>query len=83
MARRTKAAALSAWRSPNSASWTGARRCDSWGPGKSHLAVALDIEAIRTGRSVSFRTLADLVTALVRAEREGFLRERRRFLCRP
>jgi len=53
------------------------------GTGKSHLAVALGVEAIRAGRSVYFMTLADLVTALARAEREGSLRERLRFLCRP
>ena len=34
------------------------------GTGKSHLAVALGIEAVRAGRSVYFVTLADLVAAL-------------------
>ena len=53
------------------------------GTGKSHLAVALSVEAIRAGRSVYFITLADLITALARAERDGSLRERIRFLCRP
>ena len=53
------------------------------GTGKSHLAVALGVEAIRAGRSVYFMTLADLITALARAERDGSLRERIRFLCRP
>ncbi|MBV9110203.1 MAG: IS21-like element helper ATPase IstB [Gemmatimonadetes bacterium] len=53
------------------------------GTGKSHLAIALGVEAIRTGRSVYFMTLADLVTALARAEQDGSLRERLRFLCRP
>ena len=53
------------------------------GTGKSHLAVALGVEAIRAGRSVYFMTLADLVTALARAERDGSLRERLRCLCRP
>ena len=53
------------------------------GTGKSHLAAALGVEAIRAGRSVYFMTLADLVTALARAERDGSLRERLRFLCRP
>ena len=53
------------------------------GTGKSHLAVALGVEAIRAGRSVYFMSLADLVTALARAERDGSLRERLRFLCRP
>jgi DNA replication protein DnaC len=53
------------------------------GTGKSHLAIALGVEAIHAGRSVYFMTLADLVTALARAERDGSLRERLRFLCRP
>ena len=53
------------------------------GTGKSHLAVALGVEAIRAGRSVYFMTLADLITSLARAERDGSLRERLRFLCRP
>ena len=52
------------------------------GTGKSHLAVALGVEAVRAGRSVYFMTLADLITALARAERDGSLRERIRFLCR-
>src|SRR3954469_1538079 len=41
------------------------------GTGKSHLAVALGIEAVKAGRSVHFLTLADLIGALARAEREG------------
>ena len=53
------------------------------GTGKRYLAVALGVEAIRAGRSVHFMTLADLVTTLARAERDGSLRERLRFLCRP
>ena len=52
------------------------------GTGKSHLAVALGVEAIRAGRSVYFSPLADIVASLARAEREGTLRERIRFLCR-
>ncbi len=36
------------------------------GTGKSYLAVALGIEAVRAGRSVYFVTLADLVGALVK-----------------
>jgi len=35
------------------------------------------------GRSVYFSTLADIVSSLAKAEREGSLRERLRFLCRP
>ncbi len=52
------------------------------GTGKSHLSVALGVEAIKAGRSVYFTTLADLVGVLAKAEREGSLRERIRFLCR-
>jgi len=52
------------------------------GTGKSHLAVALGVEAVKAGRSVYFVTLADLVGALVKAEREGVLREKIRFFCR-
>jgi DNA replication protein DnaC len=53
------------------------------GTGKSHLSVALGVEAVKAGRSVYFLTLADLVGALAKAEREGTLRERIRFFCRP
>jgi DNA replication protein DnaC len=52
------------------------------GTGKSHLATALAVEAVKTGRSVVFSTLADIVTSLAKAEREGQLRERIRYLCR-
>jgi DNA replication protein DnaC len=52
------------------------------GTGKSHLAVALGVEAVKAGRSVYFVTLADLVGALAKAEREGVLREKIRFFCR-
>jgi len=52
------------------------------GTGKSHLAVAIGVEAIKTGRSVYFTTLADIVGALAKAEREGQLRERIRWFCR-
>jgi DNA replication protein DnaC len=52
------------------------------GTGKSHLAIALGIEAVKAGRSVYFATLADIVSVLARAEREGQLRERIRFFCR-
>jgi DNA replication protein DnaC len=52
------------------------------GTGKSHLATALAVEAVRAGRSVYFIPLADLVASLAKAEREGTLRERIRFLCR-
>jgi DNA replication protein DnaC len=52
------------------------------GTGKSHLSVALGVEAIKAARSVYFTTLADLVSVLIKAEREGSLREKIRFLCR-
>jgi DNA replication protein DnaC len=43
----------------------------------------LGVEAVKAGRSVYFTTLADMVGSLAKAEREGTLRERLRFLCRP
>ena len=43
----------------------------------------LGVEAVKSGRSVYFATLADIVSSLAKAEREGTLRERLRFLCRP
>jgi DNA replication protein DnaC len=52
------------------------------GTGKSHLATALGVEAVKAGRSVYFTTLADIVGALAKAEREGQLRERIRWFCR-
>jgi DNA replication protein DnaC len=52
------------------------------GTGKSHLAVALGIEAVKAGRSVYFTTLADIVGSLAKAEREGLLRERIRWFSR-
>jgi len=53
------------------------------GTGKSHLATALGVEAVKAGRSVYFCTLADLLGQLARAEREGRLQDRLRFFCRP
>ena len=52
------------------------------GTGKSHLSLALGVEAIKAGRSVYFASLADLVAVLAKAEREGTLREKIRFFCR-
>src|SRR5918994_2956415 len=52
------------------------------GTGKSHLATALAVEAVKAGRSVVFSTLADLIASLAKAERDGTLRERLRYLCR-
>lgn len=53
------------------------------GTGKSHLATALGVAAVRAGRSVYRATLAEIVEALGRAEREGRLVERIRFYARP
>ncbi|MCZ8099236.1 MAG: IS21-like element helper ATPase IstB [Burkholderiales bacterium] len=53
------------------------------GTGKSHLAIALGVEAVKVGKSVYFCTLAELIDGLAQAEREGRLRERLRFFCRP
>ena len=52
------------------------------GTGKSHLAIALGVEAVKAGRSVYFITLADLVGALAKAEREGRLHDKIRFFGR-
>jgi len=52
------------------------------GTGKSHLATALGVEAVKAGRSVYFATLADIIGALTKVEREGRLREKIRFFCR-
>ncbi len=56
---------------------------DQPGCSKTDLAIALAVEAVQAGRSVYFTTLAALVGSLAKAEREGTLRERIRFLCRP
>lgn len=52
------------------------------GTGKSHLATALAVEAVKAGRSVTFSTLADIIASLAKAEKDGTLRERIRYLCR-
>ena len=52
------------------------------GTGKSHLAIALGVEAVKAGRSVYFATLAELVDSLRKVEREGKLRDRVKFLSR-
>ena len=52
------------------------------GTGKSHLSLALGVQAVRAGRSVYFSPLTDLVSALAKAEREGTLREKIKFFCR-
>jgi DNA replication protein DnaC len=53
------------------------------GCGKTHLAIALAVEAVKAGCCVYFTTLAEVIASLAKAEREGSLRERIRFLCRP
>jgi DNA replication protein DnaC len=52
------------------------------GTGKSHLSLALGVEAVKAGRSVYFGSLADIIASLAKAEREGTLREKIRFFCR-
>jgi len=52
------------------------------GTGKSHLATALGVAAVKAGRSVYRATLAELVEALSKAEQEGRLSEKIRFYAR-
>ena len=52
------------------------------GTGKSHLAIALGYEAIKAGKSVYLATLAEIIASLTKAEREGVLPQRIRFLTR-
>ncbi len=52
------------------------------GVGKSHLALALGMEAIKAGKSVYFTTLTELITSLTKAEREGNLANRVRYFNR-
>jgi len=52
------------------------------GTGKSHLATALGVAAVKAGRRVYRATLAELIEALGRAEREGRLIEKICFLGR-
>jgi DNA replication protein DnaC len=54
----------------------------STGTGKTHLALALGVEAVKAGPSVYFGSLADIVGALSKAEREGALHEKIRYFCR-
>jgi DNA replication protein DnaC len=53
------------------------------GTGKSHLAIALGVEAVKAGKSVYFATLAEIIDSLKKAEREGKLEQRIRFITRP
>jgi DNA replication protein DnaC len=52
------------------------------GTGKSHLAIALGVEAVKAGKSVYLATLAEIIASLLKAEREGTLQNRIRFLSR-
>jgi DNA replication protein DnaC len=52
------------------------------GTGKSHLAIALGLQAVKAGKSVFFSTLADLIAGLAKAERAGQLKERLAFYAR-
>jgi len=52
------------------------------GTGKTHLATALGVEAVKAGKSVYFGNLAEIVASLEKAEREGNLQLRIRFLTR-
>jgi DNA replication protein DnaC len=52
------------------------------GTGKSHLATALGVAAVKAGKAVYRCTLAELIEALGRAEREGRLTEKLRFFSR-
>ena len=52
------------------------------GTGKSHLATALAVEAVKAGKSVVLLHARRLVASLAKAETEGTLRERIRYLCR-
>ena len=53
------------------------------GVGKTHLAIALAVEAIRAGLGAYFITAADLVADLGKAAREGRLERRRRVYLAP
>jgi len=52
------------------------------GVGKTHLAIALGILAVKAGHGVYFTTLADLITSLTKADRENNLAARLRYVNR-
>jgi len=52
------------------------------GTGKSHLAIALGVEAVKAGNSVYFATLAEIIATLAKAEREGKLAQRISYMTR-
>ncbi len=53
------------------------------GTGKSHLATAMGVAAVKAGKQVHRATLAELIEALVKAERDGRLADKIRFYARP
>ena len=52
------------------------------GTGKSHLATALGVAAVKAGMAVYRATLAELIETLAKAEREGRLADKLRFYTR-
>ena len=52
------------------------------GVGKSHLAIALGVNAVKAHKSVYFTTLTELITSLTQAQRAGTLKTRLRFINR-
>ena len=52
------------------------------GTGKSHLATALGVAAVKKGFQVHRITLADLIAQLAKAEKEGRLNDRLKFFAR-
>ena len=52
------------------------------GTGKTHLAIALGVEAVKAGKSVYFATLAELVDSMRRPSARASSRERVRYLSR-
>ena len=52
------------------------------GVGKTHLATAFGIMAVKAGHAVYFTTLTDLISSLTKAEREGNLANRLRYINR-
>lgn len=52
------------------------------GVGKTHLATALGVLAVKSGMGVYFSTLADLIASLTKAERENILAHRLRWINR-
>lgn len=53
------------------------------GVGKTHLAIALGLEAIQAGHSVYFSTATELMASLAQAQAKGQLESRMRSLIKP